>query len=1162
MSPPPTRRRVATFGSAFLAGLALAQSAPPGAVPVHAAAARAASVPAPTLNAVEPNREDAFNRFTGRIVQTFSAPDDALMRLPSDVAVASDGRVAVADGVNDRVVIFSPDGAISALVTSDGDDSLGRPVGVTFDRSGRLWIADTDHRRLVACEADGRWARMLPVPASTEGGEDVTDLALSTDEQFAFVVDNQQHHLLRVDLTSGAAAVIGSAGPARWQFDHPFLIAADGRGNLCVSDVINGRVGLWQEDGTCNGAAGSFGVEPGQLFRPKGVAWDSAQRVWAADGRLGVVSVFTKEGEFIDVLREPEGGPMKFDSPSGLALDATGHAYVVEVRAGRVVKVEISENVKAPSRRATPRAAVERQPQACVVCHIEWTPSLSEGRSTELITLPENPPEHPLVSREDNCLSCHDGSVTDSRRRVWQDHGHGSGVTPPAGMNVPADLPLVAGQVVCRTCHSAHTRGGSGNMLKEAVFLRVQSSPSELCMRCHSDIGAAGASGMHPIEISPAAPAEPGTAAPQTSGPSRERTVSAREPARAARERAELDAARGAACLDCHTPHGSSRDALLAVDGPADTLCLQCHETKGQGLAGGLSMEAGAGAGGEIGAKVARGASLHPTSAPLDPLQRDALRELGVRDTWARTSGCLACHKMHTAPAPDALLVTSSCDGALCRTCHAGQQSVMGTAHDLRLTAPEERNAFGRTAEESGPCSACHAVHADARGSVEDALAATPQAAAARTMGAERCITCHQPDGCSPFRRGLPFAHPTDVDADRLAPLLALSGRSASASRDDRGLRCTHCHDPHADRHADFLRASPDDLCAACHAEKTAMTGGPHDFLDNPNWRNGQGAGADRTGRCGFCHGVHGQPRLALWRAADSTPTTAEGLCLECHQTAGRLPASPARELLHPLTLVPASPTRPADAALPLFDERGRRCAPGRVSCGTCHDPHAGGDPDHAMLRHSDDADPATLCARCHDAANTVPASLHSATALSAALPPRQTCGPCHAVHAVEGAGTELKLGQSAASLMAAPPGPAWCIECHREDGPAAAPGRSDHPALTITSAVPSGAPGFMPLTDDAGMPGAAGSISCTTCHATHGRFHAEDVSGLNSGEGPQDVAANDVPSVLRRSMQPMLRPFIAPNLCTQCHGEAALERFLFFHRRPVLEERMPEPRP
>lgn len=1110
MSRPLMRRRAGICGSAFLVGLFLVQSAADRAAFVPAATL-AASAHAATPLPAEPNREDAFNRFTGRIVQTFAAPDEAPMRLPSDVAVAADGRVAVADGVNDRVVIFSPDAGVSAIVASHGDDSLSRPMGVTFDRAGRLWITDTGHCRLVACEVDGRWSRTLPVSASAEGGEDFTDLALSTDERFAFAVDNQQHHLLRVDLTSGAGAVIGSAGAARWQFDHPFLIAADGRGSLCVSDVINGRVGLWQEDGTCNGVAGSFGAEPGQLYRPKGVAYDSAQRVWVADGRLGAVSVFTKEGEFIDVLRDSEGGPMKFDSPSGLAWDATGHAYVVEVRAARVLKVEISENVKAPVRRAPPPPVAGRQPQACVVCHIEWTPSLVEGRSTELIPLPENPPEHPLASREDNCLSCHDGSVADSRRRVWQDHGHGSGVTPPAGMDVPADLPLVAGQVVCRTCHSAHTRGGSGNMLKEAVFLRVQSSPSELCLRCHVDMGAAGASGMHPIEIGAAESAPPGGAAP--------------EPADAGRGRAELglDAAKGAACLDCHTPHGSAREALLAVDGSAGALCLGCHETKEQGAAGVL------------------GASPHPTSAPLGLLQRSALRELGVRDAWTRTSGCLACHKMHNAPAPEALLVTSSCDGTLCRTCHAGQQSVLGTAHDLRLAAPAERNALGQTAEESGPCGACHAVHANARPSVEDALATLPQAASAREMGAGRCVTCHQPDGCSPFRRGLPFAHPTQVEEDRLASLSALSGASAPASQDALGLRCTHCHDPHADRHADFLRAAPDDLCAACHAEKLAMTGGPHDFLDNPDWRNGQGAAADRTGRCGFCHGVHGQPRLALWRAADSTPTTAEGLCLECHQTASRLPAPPARELLHPLGLAAASPMRPTDAALPLFDERGKRCSPGRVSCGTCHDPHAGADSSRAMLRRSAGADDATLCARCHDAADTIPASLHSAETLSAALPPGQTCGPCHAVHAVDEMQTDLKLGQSTASLSAAPPGPAWCIECHRENGPAAAPGRFDHPALTITSAVPSGAPGFMPLSDDAGMPGTAGNISCTTCHVAHGRFHADEVSALLPSEGS---------TTLLRSMQPMLRPFIAPNLCTQCHGESALERFLFFHRR------------
>ena len=52
------------------------------------------------------------------------------------------------------------------------------------------------------------------------------------------------------------------------------------------------------------------------------------------------------------------------------------------------------------------------------------------GVGTILMDVPVDSPNEPVVSRSETCLSCHDGSVVDSRRRVWMDHGHLTGVTP------------------------------------------------------------------------------------------------------------------------------------------------------------------------------------------------------------------------------------------------------------------------------------------------------------------------------------------------------------------------------------------------------------------------------------------------------------------------------------------------------------------------------------------------------------------------------------------------------------------------------------------------------------------------------------------------------------------------------------------------------------
>ncbi|MBI5417196.1 right-handed parallel beta-helix repeat-containing protein, partial [Candidatus Poribacteria bacterium] len=47
----------------------------------------------------------------------------------------------------------------------------------------------------------------------------------------------------------------------------------------------------------------------------------------------------------------------------------------------------------------------------------------------------------------------------------------------------------------------------------------------------------------------------------------------------------------------------------------------------------------------------------------------------------------------------------------LCFDCHIEKETVVGTDHDLRITAPNEKNTSGETVYDAGLCSACHKSH-------------------------------------------------------------------------------------------------------------------------------------------------------------------------------------------------------------------------------------------------------------------------------------------------------------------------------------------------------------------------------------------------------------------------------------------------------------------
>jgi len=321
-----------------------------------------------------------------------------------------------------------------------------------------------------------------------------------------------------------------------------------------------------------------------------------------------------------------------------------------------------------------------------------------------------------------------------------------------------------------------------------------------------------------------------------------------------------------------------------------------------------------------------------------------------------------------------------------------------------------------------------------------------------------------------------------------------------------------------------MLRARPDDLCSTCHDQQTPIFGGVHDIAQYPEMRNGKSAAASQTGSCGFCHSVHQPVGAVLWSATSTPPADASALCLECHKSDGL--AHPPRRLVHPVDA-----QDPAVIQSPL--EEGQRLqekssAPD-PACTSCHDPHQRGEGQSAaMLRVKPGASDHQYCVTCHPQAGIIDQSPHQDLAALVGVGKPAACAPCHAMHERPAQSDQrwaLTLGDSAR-----------CTSCHADSGLARMPHYVPHLPLTMVNLNDDG-PGFMPLVDEHGLPGQTGTIACVTCHVPHGR--------LPGGGFHAPVSADPA---TRSALKMMLRPYVAPNLCSSCHGFDGLRRFLYFH--------------
>jgi len=255
------------------------------------------------------------------------------LQLPSDVAVHKN-KIYVVDGGHHRIVVYNLQGEFLFSFGNKGDKpgQFNYPVGIDAANDNRVYVADSGNKRIQIFSDKGDFLSSFPIKNEGERGRPIDVIRHSQTGNL--IVSSSNHHLLTYSVKGKLLKKWGKNGTERSEFRYPATLSELKDGRIAVVDVLNSRVQVFNTDGTLSVVVGEWGVLPGQLFRPKGIAIDNKGNFYISDSYMGLVQKYGDDSGFIAVLGD-NGKPYKMVTPVGMTIDKN-RLYVVEMKANKV----------------------------------------------------------------------------------------------------------------------------------------------------------------------------------------------------------------------------------------------------------------------------------------------------------------------------------------------------------------------------------------------------------------------------------------------------------------------------------------------------------------------------------------------------------------------------------------------------------------------------------------------------------------------------------------------------------------------------------------------------------------------------------------------------------------------------------------------------------
>ncbi len=250
---------------------------------------------------------------------------------PNGLALDQDGNVYCADGFENFVNVYNPDGELLAKWGEYGTDEglLSRPAGLAFDSDENLWVVDSENGRVQQFTKDGQFLKTFGTKGSEEG-EFSRPWGITIDRDGdIYVADWGNDRVQKFSSNGEYLSRFGSTFDDGGLLSKPSDVAVDSQGDVYVTDWGNDRVQIYYPDGDI--IAGLYGdarrfskwgqdfmdsnpdyqkafhrvapdemVTLGHFRRPSGVAIDDQDRIVITDGIRCRLQIYQKDKDYLE----------------------------------------------------------------------------------------------------------------------------------------------------------------------------------------------------------------------------------------------------------------------------------------------------------------------------------------------------------------------------------------------------------------------------------------------------------------------------------------------------------------------------------------------------------------------------------------------------------------------------------------------------------------------------------------------------------------------------------------------------------------------------------------------------------------------------------------------------------------------------------------------